>query len=449
MFTDVYFLALISLAVSTGAASTHTPLHDTIALVDFQRILRTGLDNELVKVSDGVLSNDDTQPIQQHYVELSDQRNIHSKRKSNMRRRISSQEDEAQQPHDISPYSTQHLWNDLVHHAWSTAETISRIEHGGLIKPDTVVETHPCPFLVCTQSIPEDKHHNSGNNDYQNILASFNKGGEESLLIKSAHNETCIILTTTAKAALDGVNSYHGNQHIHVLPLVDIMKISAGTVDEVSSGGWAVPFIEKAEDEEPVDKSVVNVTQTLNQWERLIIVDFTPGLGGMKEEAELLDVVNNMMGDIQDMGEVGWIRQLAQDELKYYRVDETLKDVPSLSEMFSLTAILENKKGTSEINARINFWRESLLNGIESEHACSEMFSTLFVKPRAGYYSFDLILNPNDGPPPRDYESSASNPACVISLIAALSIHPDVLSVKANFPISHGWNVARKIDSYV
>jgi len=195
-----------------------------------------------------------------------------------------------------------------------------------------------------------------------------------------------------------------------------------------------------------------NETEAMNEWERMIVVDFVPGLGGMKEEAQLLDVVNKMMGDIQDMGEVGWLKSMGEEEAEQFLVDESLLDVPALSDMFSLTSPLRsiniNDKQSVGKNSRIIFWQDSFKKGIESEHACSEMFSTLFVKPRAGYYSYDLVLNPHDGPPPKDYESSAANPACVTSLIAALSTHPYVLSVKANFPIYHGWHVAQKLDSF-
>ncbi|KAL3794725.1 hypothetical protein ACHAW5_003734 [Stephanodiscus triporus] len=181
----------------------------------------------------------------------------------------------------------------------------------------------------------------------------------------------------------------------------------------------------------------------MNEWERVLSVNFVPGLGGMKEEAQLLDVVNKMMGDIQDMGEVGWLRSMRKDEAEQFLIDASLIGFlhyltcsPDL-----ITAYFRNMHDND--NARIKFWHDSLKDGIESEHACSEMFSTLFVKPRSGYNGYDLILNPTDGPPPKNYESSSSNPACVTSLIAALSTHPYVLSVKAYFPIYHGWHVAQ------
>lgn len=56
-----------------------------------------------------------------------------------------------------------------------------------------------------------------------------------------------------------------------------------------------------------------NQTETMNDWERIFVVNFAPGLGGMKEEAKLLDMVNKMMGDVQDMGEVGWLTSMQKD----------------------------------------------------------------------------------------------------------------------------------------
>jgi hypothetical protein len=233
------------------------------------------------------------------------------------------------------------------------------------------------------------------------------------------------VLTLTTSDASQGISSYNGRHDIIAMPLVDIIKIQQNTIDETSSLGWSVPYVNNSK-ADPSPSLSNNVTERLGQWERLIIVDFAPGLGGMREESELLTVVNEIMSDIQDMGEMGWLHRLNEQERQSYEVDESVALVPTLSDMFSLTATLNNSSSVGKdihSNTRIAFWNEAFERGIESEHACSEMFSTLFVKPRSGYYSFDLILNPADGPPPSDYESSASNPACVSSLIAGLSVH--------------------------
>lgn len=427
MYRDSRFFVSILASISSCSTTAHRQ-HHTLPLVDVQRLLRTDLDNELAKISHDTSNHEEEI--------FPDNVSIHSKQHSNVRKRSLHWNDKIKKSYSYSIYSNKlstasfaidQVWNNLVQHAWQTAETVHRSTLGSFIKTSNEEElTIPCPFLVCAMEIPgHDRHTSETSNDYQTIMASFNKGYEEALLVKSAHNETCAILTLNAADARQGVQNYIGDHTVVLMPLVDIMKIHFGTVDEVSSLGWSVPYVDNSKtDLSNALGRATNATEMLNQWERLIIVDFVPGLGGMREEEELLKVVNTMMGDIQDMGEMGWLGRLDDRDRRAFQIDESLTLVPALSDMFSLTASLGGDGSDSgHPNSRIEFWKEALQNGIESEHSCSEMFSTLFVKPRAGYYSFDLILNPADGPPPNDYESSASNPACVTSLIAGLSLH--------------------------
>jgi hypothetical protein len=385
------------------------------------------MDNELTKIADDHVDRE------QH---IPDNIRIHDKKRSNIRRRSvewNEKIDDTVLTHlkSASSYTKDHIWEDLIEHAWQSAESMHRSSAGSLIKiSNDETETIPCPYLICTMELPGHKRHTTGSSEYENMITTFNKGYAESLLVKSAFNETCAVLTLTADEARLGSDNYKGDRSMIAMPLVDIMKIHSGTIDEVSSLGWSVPYVNSSQTEP--SKLIVrstNATEMLNEWERIIIVDFVPGLGGMKEEAQLLQVVNEMMNDIQDMGEVGWLGRLNEEERKGYVVDDALASVPAISEMFSLTATLNNNDQGEDksTNNRVSFWREALQHGIESEHACSEMFTTLFVKPRDGYYAFDLILNPADGPPPSAYESSASNPACVTSLIAGLSCHREYM----------------------
>jgi len=410
-------------------------------LSEFQRVLRTGLDSELAKIVSGSQSQLNTHPT--------DQREIHTKRRSNIRGRKTDQEQDntgqqgslpSSQSSTRQIYFTEQIWDDLVEFSWKTAYAMKRDEHRLLVTSNPE-EASPCPFLVCIRGRKDEN--SDGESSVQEMIALFDKRHDESLLLSSSHNETCLILTATALQAHKIIDSYRGQGDTLVgIPLVDVTKIHAGTIDEVSSRGWSVPETLRDQQSPGTDMSPTkNETNAINQWERVIVVDLAPGLGGMKEEAELLVVVNDMMSDIQDMGEVGWLRSM--DEAEEYLIEESLAGVPSLSDLFSLTSSLRSING----NDRVTFWHDSFKKGIESEHLCSDMFSTLFVKPRPGYYSYDLVMNPIDGPPPQDYESSASNPACITSLIAALSTHPHVLSVEANFPTYHGWHIAHKLDS--
>jgi len=431
--------ALIALGVASFASAGEGE-QTTLTMSDFQRVLRTSLDTELSKIIDG--SQSTKQP------KASDSRSLHTKGRSNVRRRTVVQDSDQLQDDRISPsLSTELVWDDLMQHAWDTARTIKRNKKSCLSVTEHPLEAHPFPFLICTQGRKEE-----GSDNFEHVLSLFGQTSDESLLLSSSHSESCSVMTTTAFQAYQTLENYEGSHNLVAVPLLDISKIHAGTVDEVSSPGWSVPYHEPQDHPSNSMSSTKNETEAMNEWERMIVVDFVPGVGGMKEESELLDVVNSMMGDIQDMGEVGWLKSLGKEQAEEFLVDESLLAVPALSDMFSLTSSLRSIRISDERssgkNSRIAFWEESLKKGIESDHACSEMFSTLFVKPRAGYYGYDLVLNPSDGPPPQEYESSAANPACVTSLIAALSTHPYVLSVKANFPIYHGWHVAQKLDSY-
>lgn len=408
-----------------------------MSLSEFQSLLRTGLDNELVKIiADKTPSANTVNPSG---LERKPDTRYH------VRRRRTIIQDSLHE-HDLETYnnpsSSDFVWNELVHHAQNMARTISRGRHGGLAITDNPNEAHPFPYVVCAHG---RKDNSSDSSSIDDMLAIFDKQYGEASLISSSHTETCLILTTTALNVQKVLGGYERRYSFVALPLLDIAKVHYGTIDEVSSQGWSVPFW--APDDQLNDESYSkNATEALDNWERVIEVNFGPGLGGMKEESQLLSLVNEMMGDIQDMGEVGWLRSLDKDAAEKYLIHESLTCVPAISDAFSLTSSL-HAINENNSNARITFWQDSFRNGIEAEHACSEMFSTLFVKPKAGYYGYDVVLNPNDGPPPQEYQSSASNPACVMSLIAGLSVHPYVLSVKANFPIYHGCHVAQKLDS--
>lgn len=157
-----------------------------------------------------------------------------------------------------------------------------------------------------------------------------------------------------------------------------------------------------------------------------------------------------MMSDIQEMGEVGWLQRTedSQENQEEYLKEHHLEGVPSLSELFSLTSNKSIKE--DQQNDRINYWHNTLSSGLESYHACSSMFATLLISPNydhhsGTYTSFDIVLNPNDAPPPQEYISSSSNVHCVTSLVAGLSVHPRVMSVEGNnglLMMSESWSLA-------
>ena len=228
-------------------------------------------------------------------------------------------------------------------------------------------------------------------------------------------------------------------------------------------------------------------------YRRILTVHLVPGLN-INEESDLLEVVEQIMQDIQRMSEVGWLLRQEQDyyntqteqgQLKPWQqehlIEQSLVGIPSLFDMFSLTSTTKkyhppsqqdsspsssssSSKSTStknekKKNDRLEFWDSALANGLESTHACASLFTTLYIQTRLTspspsssststlYDVFDIVLNPNDGPPSTDYESSSSNVHCVLSLLVGLSVHRRVMSVTSNLPEYHGWSVANTLEN--
>jgi hypothetical protein len=221
---------------------------------------------------------------------------MHKKKRSNVRRRTNSQDLEDMSS-STSSFSEEQVWGDLLKHAWDIANTIKRDNGHSLSITTYPQEAYPSPFLVCTHGHHQHSH-------LHDTLALFDTQYEDYLVLSSSHEKTCLILSTTAQQS-DQVMNIHTT--LIAMPLVDISKIYSGTIDEVSSEGWTVPFHEgRVEDKQDSAFTTErkNETESMNEWERMITVGFVPCIGGMKEESQLLEVVNNMVGDILDMAEV-------------------------------------------------------------------------------------------------------------------------------------------------
>lgn len=319
---------------------------------------------------------------------------------------IAKSQIEEHQERDASPYKkVENLWRKIIQHSWA------KLDRGSSRQP----------FVTCTQS----------------------KRAHELLVGRRpddapVSSSQCRIQTLAVPRARE----LYDNNDFAICPLIDIAKFNHSTIIQVSSNEWVPPFLEpdKARDD---DFSTRNRTELASRWERIITVDFVPGVE-IATESKLLKVVNSMIDEIQDQAESGWFNRLDDREKVDYVIDESLRDTPALNTLFSLTN--SSLFSSHSSNRRTDFWDTALSTGMESEGGCRDMFKTLFVKPRAGYKSYELVLNPLDGPIAESYNNSASNPACAVSLIAALSTHPLVLSIDANFPVYAGWEVARKID---
>ena len=441
-----------------------------IDLAAFQRILRTGLDGELAKIVDGHFRAPSRAAAAPLPADAARARHAKRSAPARVRGRRVAEEDDG--PRDRSgsaattrtapdadtsgpAYFTERAWEDLVAFAWRTAGALRRDARRLAVTSDPE-DAGRGPFLACLRGRRRRDRGGGGVGAHDAVLAAFGASRDDSLLLSASRDETCLVLTTTAAtarraAAVGRGDGETGGTALAVVPLVDVAKIRVGTVDEVSSRAWSVPAAPPGDMTTSEAAAASNATEALDLWERALVVDLVPGVGGMREEATLLEAVNRMMSDIQDMGEVGWLRRRraatrGDAEEEDVLVEESLVGVPSLSDVFSLTSSLRDVVDVDG-NARVAFWRDAFRDGLEAWHLCGEMFATLYVKPRPGYHGFDLVMNPLDGPPPGDLESSASNPACVTSLIAALATHPSVLAVEAHYPSELGWRVAQRLDA--
>lgn len=314
MISIFCILAGFSYATSSSAVIGERDHHrsSNLDLSEFQSVLsRTGLDDELVKFAqDGLYIHQNAE----------DQRHMHKKKRSNVRRRTTNNQD----LHYISSFSKEHVWDNLLRHAWNLASSLKRDNGHSLSITTNPQEAYPSPFLIC--------HHHHHYSHLQDTLDLFDTQYEDSLVLSSSHERSCLILTTTAYQVDEVTNSI---PTLEATPLLDISKINAGTIDEISSQGWTIPFREHEEERDSASERK-NETESMNDWERMITVDFVPGLGGMKEESKLLETVNDMMSDILDMAEVGWLRFIGMTESSQYRIDESLVGVPGKSALVCL-----------------------------------------------------------------------------------------------------------------
>jgi len=423
-FNSVAITALaavaLSLPIAATAASAVGNNNDILSLSKLHSLipLHTSLDDELRSIANGdssSSSNNDKKSVLLPYQQARcDDDKIGNATKTNMRRRKTTYNDIS----STSYSSADQIWATISQQAWNAIE---------------ILKEHPSPYLMCTTNA-------------NNIQSIFHKELSNNALMlldsDEGDDDTCFVMTTTkkrAKAAMEYMTA--------VQPYMDVMKIEAGTIDRVMSDDWSVPF----EDLSNNNRTDIVYEAYDNDWERIISLKFAPGFI-LEGTDKLLEFTNTMMKDIQHMAEIGWFLQgHLVDE--YDEVTRQEYKEKSLSGMFSLTSIMINDNSSSKTflqknNDRIKFWDDSMKNGLEARHACSAMFSAMAVRPPIvsddksdSLYGggVDLILNPLGGPDSRDHESSSSNGACVVSLIAGLSVHPRVFSIGANVPFYEGW----------
>ncbi len=219
-----------------------------------------------------------------------------------------------------------------------------------------------------------------------------------------------------------------------------MMKISSSTFKTVESKEWAIPDVSET------FQMILHHNERALQWERTLRVGLSLGCEGT-DDAECNNEVISIIQAVRQMGKRSFAGRSDETRLLKRARNETYGvHLPlSVSQAFSLTSPSAKSKSTNRRLGEENMregrdWRRSLQNGLEADHSCSTMFDLMEVKIDTYMKQFNIILNPHmEYEKMNDFEmseSSASNVDCVKSLIIGLSIHPHVLSVSAEIPVT-------------
>ena len=326
------------------------------------------------------------------------------------------------------------IWSGLVQHGWNIATSTSN--------DDVVVDNvgrrsneEQSSFLVCARG-----GNMSGYERLQSVLNGFGVDSSATLVVSNLQGETCRFVTTAASKALSLADQVMDGLTFTIIPVFDMMKISLGTIEEVSSERWAIPSPSNNRALAILSNDTWHEEDT-NDWERSIMVGLAPGVGG-KSNTECETIAGAIIADVKIMAEEGRRRRRQLQELPAASINlrggsNGEQNMPSSSILSVTDAFSATSRKFGNPNRRHLFestsdaWSSAIERGLESHHMCGSMFDDIDIRLRHGNQGFEYILNPVNTVS-GDVESSASNSDCVISFIAALSTHPYIVTVESN-----------------
>jgi hypothetical protein len=217
------------------------------------------------------------------------------------------------------------------------------------------------------------------------------------------------------------------------------MKISMNTFKQTEEKNWAIPTPDER------IRLILNGDENKVEWERIVRIGLAPGLGHVNEN-DMLTEAHAILDDVKQMGRNGSLKNRRHLVDTENMTNPTPPDhASSISDLFSFTSSLSITKNNSRRLETVTAgrqWSRSLQGGIESSHFCRTMFDNIEIRHNSNMQVFDIVLNPHTNHDKfmkqnkEDAESSASNRDCVSSLFVGLSVHPHVLSIEADQPIS-------------
>lgn len=344
------------------------------------------------------------------------------------------------------------IWSGLVQHGWdmaaSTTSNDDEIVVDGVGERSSAhtaaAEEKQSSFLVCARG-----GNMSGYERLQPVLNGFGVDISATMVVSNLPDETCRFVTTAASKAQSLAGKVVDGLTLAIIPVFDMMKISLGTIDEISSERWAIPpSLSNNNRALAVLSNGTWQNDDSNDWDRSIMVGLAPGVGG-KSDLECETIAGAIIADIKVMAEEGLRRRRRQlqglsSATSSVNLRGGTKQTPSshlsVSDAFSATsARFDNPNRRHLLDSTSNVWSRAIERGLESHHMCASMFDDIDIRLRHGNKGFEYILNPMNAISTDD-ESSASNTDCVISFIAALSTHPYVVTVESNGEVTSDSN---------
>ena len=342
---------------------------------------------------------------------------------------------------DSSTPEAQAVFDHIIDHAWllskSLVATIQPGSHEGFDSRLLSASSNRSqdgevvsPYLVCSRSPLLQ----SGAQRLAPMLQFTGALANDAIFISNSESQSCFQVSTSYHKAFIVDSSLRNDEYV-IMPMGDMMKIAANTFMIIEDTSWSLPSPEE------LFRLSLRGQEAIGQWERVLRVGLIPGLKlnttDVSQEAE------SILGAVKHMGIQG---SLKNKRRKLKVENETSTDIltSSISDLFSLTSslVISNGRRTEVIATGRKDWARALESGIESDHFCQVMFDQIEIRDNSDTQSFDIVLNPQnkrDDFMQQGLElpySTSSNIDCVRSLIIGLSIHPHVLSIEAELPIS-------------
>ena len=409
------FLLLLSFSHATDyeLLSDETPPTQvsSLSLIDFQNLLYTEVNDEFKYMTSTEFAFDD----------------------DSMERKLLEDEKTSQM---------QLVWDQMLDHGWYLAERFSKnkgITTRRKLTPKATKEDseNPAknqllPFVVCSRT----PLLHSGAQRLPPMIQFTGAQEKDTVIISNDDHQTCFYVATTFNKArfLDTAVS---NDEYVILPLTDLMKISASTFEHVQSEEWSIPSPEQR------FRSLLHGEESDADWERILRVTLATDRDPESNPKSLVRKGQAILNDIKTLGLEGSNARRRLSSNSTHMGEE----VYSLTDTFSLTSSISLSSKTSHrvralSSSRMNSFSRSLELGLEASHSCANMFENILMRPILEDNGLDIVLNPEMSVAmmhrlqEAGVESTASNSHCVASLIIGLSVHPQVLSIEADLPVT-------------